>query len=267
MRRAFEAARHERRDEPNEDAVGTRTTDSMTAVAVADGHGSERCDRAARGAALAVSIVLDLLVTQPAVPAEAFGRRLHADWREAVDADLRHDPIQDPGGGTTRHERYLRYGTTIVAAAAGATRLRIVQLGDGDALLARAGSGWTGRPIEKRPGVQPWETASLCQDNAGDETVIVDLDLTNDPVDVCLLATDGLDATFADPEWHDATMHDLVGRLARLRPDDLDTAVREWCVPPAAVGGDDTSIALLVCERATAADPTNESEPHQGVMS
>ena len=239
-------ARHERRGEPMEDASGTRQDPSIAAIAVADGHGSDRCPRAARGAELAVEVALDLLVDSAFWSAEGLAGELVDRWRAAVTDDLELDPM--PGSqlfGDDEMLPFLWYGTTLIAAAGRTGTLRLMQIGDGDVLLGHRGHD-VHRPIPPRGPLPPAQTESLCQPDADERVVVVDHDLETARFDACLIATDGLDCAFADEKWHGATMGDLLDRLSGMAPNDLPAAVERWCRAPAESGGDDTSMAVLV---------------------
>src|SRR5436853_7834800 len=90
-------------DRPNEDAWAMTPPGAVAAVAVADGHGSERCPRAGAGAALAVNLAVECL-SRAAADAEnpsalevqlrtVTGPDLIARWRKLVLADVAERPF------------------------------------------------------------------------------------------------------------------------------------------------------------------------------
>lgn len=251
---------HKRRDLPCEDAAGTRARGPWSAVAVADGHGSSRHPRAAQGAAFAVAAALDALVTLPNSNLDdLLGRlrllpgALHRSWRSTVEAAVAEQPLTEDEGLATGIEgtpgSLRAYGSTLLGATASDRWLALVQLGDGDIVVGRAGGSAAGRPIRSAETSDPRRTDSLCHADAPRRTRVALIDLVEAPVEVVLLATDGFGAAFDQPDWHDETARQLVAAARDMSDDTLAAAVRDWCGPPAQVGGDDVSLGVLVPTR------------------
>lgn len=238
-------ARHLLRSEPSEDRHASGVVDDVGVIVIADGHGSPRCTRAGTGAAIATRITYDELM-ESSGPASGLPKKIVGLWRCAVDKDLATHPPTAAEEELAPTPHHLLYGTTVIGVRAAPDTLRIVQIGDGDVLLGRVGSPGARRPVPQLPDARPGETDSLCQTDAADRATVAEYDLVRTPVDVVLVATDGLDAAFEDPDWHDATIADLLQRLPSISAADLEEAVASWCRPPAEAGGDDTTIALLV---------------------
>jgi hypothetical protein len=209
---------------------------------VADGHGSQRCPRAGRGAELALEVAVGLLREHPPVVHD-IPRQLVSRWRRRVDDDLARHPAtpQEPQGEAS----YLLYGTTVAAASVRAGRLRVLNIGDGDVLLLRASDPSDVLPLRLGGPTPGWLTHGLSEPNATEHVGVVELDLENPPTDVVLLSTDGFGGAFADPDWHAATGLDLMRRIGRLRPQEMETELSRWCDSPARIGGDDVSLAVL----------------------
>lgn len=174
-------SRHEREGRPNQDRSGAWAPDQGSrvagsdgedsyvspeavagpvVVAVADGHGSERYTRSAKGAELAVSSAIEVLSAaaeplaerlraeeaagQDRVAAEV-ARRIVEVWLSAVYADLEADPVDegDPpekagGRPTTRASaKTVPYGTTLLASLVHDGVFLAVQIGDGALVAVR----------------------------------------------------------------------------------------------------------------------------------
>jgi len=245
MSASARGARHVRLGEPNEDAHRAGHSNGRAIIAVADGHGSRSCPRADRGSRFAVDALFDVLAGDVGTN-QALGETLVDRWRSMVEADLDADPpTTDEGAGAPPN--HLLYGTTAVGVAADDTTITVVQIGDGDVLLGSQASPTSRRPIPPQDVNRPGETESLCLVDAASRVHVASVDTVLDPVDAVLVATDGLDNAFEADAWHDETMNDLVGRLVNAAsPDDIAASLQEWCESPAAVGGDDTTIGLLV---------------------
>lgn len=241
-------AHHEHRGAPNEDHARARIGDSGVAVAVADGHGAPQYRRAERGSRLATRAALEVLGDAAAasdgpdreqLPAALVGR-----WRQLVADDLEHDPPDPAEVG--RHPPRSLYGTTVLAAAQAPDGLLLAQLGDGDILLGRCDEPTIHRPIPAVEYAFPGATDSLVQDDATDHVRVALVPPDRFDPEVVLLATDGLDAARPGRDWHAGVMAETCQRLREVAADELDGAVGAWCRKPAQVGGDDTTMALLV---------------------
>ncbi len=234
-------AAHARRAQPSEDSHRIGTFGSSAIVALADGHGSERCVRARVGADFATQALFDVLSTEPSVPSNELANCVLSGWRSAVDADVAANP---PVGNIVATEaRRLLYGTTAIGVALGDNVLRVLQIGDGDVVIGERGIERAIRHVAPAVPGPGGETFSMCDVDAAAHFGVAEYDLRR--IDVVLAATDGFGSAFGDPDWHDAMLADLRSRLSAMSVDDFDDAVARWCSAPAETGGDDTTIAVL----------------------
>lgn len=236
-------AAHAHRGAPNEDAADT-TDDGVLAIAVADGHGTDQCPRAVTGAAFAVNAVLATgrAIAHGADPAQ-LADDLTRRWDDAVHADLSTTPpsTQEAALGPPRR----LYGTTALGAALlPDDTLVLCQLGDGDVVVGLTG-GELLRPFPPIDLQVPGRTNSLAQVAAAAHVRTHTIPDAAARVDLVLLATDGLSDAYAEPDWHEEVVADLRARLRGTDPAGLASAITGWCQAPAAIGGDDTTIALL----------------------
>lgn len=252
---------HAAAGEPAEDAWRVHATKESDVVAVADGHGSHRCPRAALGAQLAVDVAVQILAELTTAAqtaqqlAETLAERLPAllvgAWQDAVLAHHAGAPFNaeelaaigepDPDRSAT----LLAYGSTLIAAARTAHGVAMCQIGDGDAVVALA-DGAVLRPIRNDPSNVGHLTSSLAQFDAVQAVRTVLVDYARHPVDLVFLSTDGFGAAQADPDWWELTARQLRDRIGRLDPAQVAASLPEWIADAAVTGGDDVTLVVLV---------------------
>ena len=217
------------------------TVGSTAIVALADGHGSERCARARSGADFATQALFDVLSTEPIVPTNELASCVLSSWRRVVDADMAADPPSADAVATEPSR--LLYGTTAIGVSLDESVLRVVQIGDGDVVIGERGIDRAIRHVAPAVPGPGGATFSMCDLDAAAHFGVAEYDLRS--IDVVLAATDGFGSAFEDPNWHDAMLADLRARLHSMSVDDFHDAVASWCSAPAETGGDDTTIAVL----------------------
>jgi hypothetical protein len=243
--RTARGARHERSGEPNQDAIAVAHAPAAM-VAVADGHGSQRCPRSDVGAAIAVAVARDLLPAFATDPRDVAALRpvlaaaLVAAWRAGVEAHLARHPFSH--AETIAGNAPLRaYGATLVAVVAAGDSVLAVQIGDGDVWLADEGA--TRRLVARDLRYALNGTASLCMDHAADEVRVTRM--TVDRPALAIVATDG----FARPLATDADFVAAVRSLYdRVRAAGLDAVLDALPVDLAgatAHGGDDVTVGMV----------------------
>jgi len=223
-----------RRGAPNEDAIGWAARDGALTVAVADGHGSDRCPRAAEGAQLAVQAVVDALgglEQSGGLPnPEAFdGLR-----RDVVRAWLKALPEPQP----------LLFGTTAVGLLVTEGWLVAIQLGDGEVLIVDA-AGDVSHLIAPDPLLLGNDTTGLATDDAAEQIRVRAFVLTERPR-LLLMATDGYSNSFATPAGFHQAASDFSAMVAEDGLPSLEPDLVGWLDETSALGsGDDISVALI----------------------
>lgn len=237
----------------NQDAVSWWEDANVLAVAVADGHGSSRSFRSARGARLAAGVAIDVLRDYAGEPIDdavlrTVAEQLVEKWRAAVLADLDGDPISDEelaGAGVARNvvsaDHFRVYGSTLLAALLTGEQGTIWQLGDGDVVAATDDEVW--EPVPRDPQLVANETTSLCLLDASRHVRTGLLqDVTG--LQLLLLGTDGV--SNAMPEgWQRETALDLVGQLQVHGSDTVGAQLPAWLAEWAGHSGDDVTVALV----------------------
>ncbi|MCP3975671.1 MAG: protein phosphatase 2C domain-containing protein [bacterium] len=270
-------ALHVRHGVPNQDAVSwspaTGAANSAL-LAVADGHGSNRCFRSKTGAALAVTAAInsmagflagtDDIVNLEASASELLARPLVESWLEAVACDLADKPfserelnrLEKEEGSKARLEVLsgpaMAYGTTLLLAGADDRGIVLLQVGDGDILTVSA-AGRVERPLPPDPRSVGNATASLARAAAWQDARTRALPARSAQPELVLAATDGYANSFADDAGFLQVGSDL---LAMIRSEGLGRVSGElerWLQEVSELGsGDDVTVALLVAEERAA---------------
>jgi hypothetical protein len=264
-------AAHARAGLPLQDASGYADVSGRLVLAVADGHGSSRHFRSARGSQLAVEAGLGSageLGARLAASGGAAQLRAAAQdelvpavtgrWRLAVQHDLSEHPLASrerlscvPGDDAT-----VPYGSTLLLALLADPWLVLCQIGDGD-MVAVYPDGTADRPAPPDPRLDGQYTTSLCQPDAASAFRVAVIDLGRRPVAALLLATDGFgNAQTAEP-WDQLFGTDLL-RLTRAHGTDwVGAQFPAWVARCASAdgSGDDAAAALLVRAGMRGGDP------------
>ena len=241
---------HVRDGRPVQDAVRTWVEGDSAVVAVADGHGHHEHFRSDVGAQLAVQTAVDALVA--ALPQFTDSGAAHraipdvaAGAVEAWTAGVRQHAANNPFEAGVPRDQLRPYGTTLLAMAVVGDALAFFQIGDGDTVVVD-GSGHATRPLPEDPDLDGVSTASLCQPNPLKSLRAAALDVRQSDVVLAFQCTDGFGSSRVDAAgWWQQTGEELV-RFGRERG--LDWVAEQlpgWLEEPAAVGGDDTTLALI----------------------
>lgn len=244
---------------PIQDAVLTWSDDGgrQAVVAVADGHGHRNHFRSDTGAALAVvSAVEELRRVLPELRAadddarervERAGAAIVATWAAKVRHHVAanpYSPDEDELGASADPLR--AYGSTILATAVSGDVMVFLQIGDGDTVLVTA-DGAAARPLPEDPDLDGLHTTSLCQPRPLDALRVEVVDAAAERVALVFLCTDGFGRSRVDAEgWWRQTGEQLVEFTRTRGVGWVREQLPEWLAEPALVGGDDTTMALLV---------------------
>ena len=248
---------HVRDGLPIQDAVLTWSDGGAAVVAVADGHGHRLHFRSDTGAALAaVSAVEELrralpLLTDTASAgdvATAAAAAVVQTWRAKVAHHREANPFTEAelASGGAAGDPLRPYGTTLLAAAVSGDVLVFVQIGDGDTVMVDA-QGEASRPLPVDPDLDGLHTSSLVQPDPLASLRVGVVDARVEEIVLAFLCTDGFGGSRVDADgWWRQTGQQLVdfGRSRGL--DWVRDQLPDWLEEPAQVGGDDTSMAILV---------------------
>jgi hypothetical protein len=238
--------------------------------AVADGHGSPRSFRSAKGADFATRCARDTLwrfqKESSGLPENAdllkalvndLPRDLVLAWRKAVEQDLERYPLSDDeltrleeaaGAGAYRQVQdnpYLIYGATLLVVLVTTHGLAFLQLGDGDILLV-AENGATHRPLPRDARLMGNETTSLCGHEAWRDFRTGWLPFTQPAPALVLLSTDGYCNSFHDDAAFLQVGADLLGLLRSEGAGSVCRSLGGWLEESSQEGsGDDITLAVL----------------------
>lgn len=269
MGASIRGASHIRSGLENQDAWGVwRANDPQRAIAavVCDGHGSPRCIRSARGAALGVEAVRTVLGTvsgaaggelpSAAALADGLAAQVVDTWRSLVSHDLLAHPIRpDEFDRLTAARREqalvevmlnpaLAYGATLLMCLVTDEHVLCAQLGDGDILLV-CDDGRCRRALAADPNLLANQTTSLCSEEAARQ-VRVALLPRSARLHLVLLSTDGVSNAFrSDADFFrlgEDLLQDLAARPAAELADDLPGWLEEFSQMGS---GDDATICLM----------------------
>ena len=255
---------HVRDQLPIQDAVLT-WSDPQTGqavIAVADGHGHKLHFRSDTGSALAaVSAVEELRRMLPRLGAldgpdngeaaiDLLSRTAASvvdTWVAKVEHHLAANPYSPAEDEIGASEDPLRaYGTTILAAAAAGDLVAFLQIGDGDSVLVSS-RGEASRPLPEDPDLDGLHTSSLCQPRPLDALRVAVVDARVDDIALVFLCTDGFGRSRVDADgWWRQTGEQLLEFSRSRGLHWVRDQLPEWLAEPALIGGDDTTMALLV---------------------
>jgi hypothetical protein len=286
-------ASHERNGQGNQDAVRLKNpsgADDILLLAIADGHGSTRSFRSARGSAMAAECALrelrrfirrlgpDAPLSRVRNQAKTrWPRTLIAAWKSAVRADVvatpftllefaafpDSPPVAKPGEELPI-TAYLAYGATLVAVAITRRYILYSQLGDGD-ILSVQDDGGVSRPLPRRHEFMANQTMSLCSHHAPDEFQIrVDARRARAPA-LIMLSTDGYANCFDDDEGFFKVGADFLSYLRAQGPGFVGEKLEEWLRQSSQDGsGDDITVGLAARAKAVPFSPRPETGSGKG---
>jgi hypothetical protein len=263
-------ASHCRLGRPNQDAVAWYQTEGdfpFIAVAISDGHGSNKCFRSDMGSRLAVSVAVRELEgfarRQPSADmadikdrSKELARQIVVAWQAGVRDALVANPLTSEELSTLEGQDgcqsrsvleenpLVAYGATIICALLVPSFIAFLQLGDGD-ILSVAQSGDVTRPMASDPRLFANETTSLCLPEAWKAMRVECLALSSAPAMV-LLSTDGYANSFKQDADFLKVGVDLLD-VARVQGLDCISAnLESWLAETSSGGsGDDITLALI----------------------
>lgn len=255
---------HVRDQLPLQDSVLTWSDYELgqAVLAVADGHGHKLHFRSDTGSALAVVCAVEelrrILADLARLDASgdhaaavdlvsAAGASLVDNWAAKVRHHIEANPYtpaeEDLGAAA---DPLRAYGSTILATAAAGDLVVFLQIGDGDSVLVSA-DGQASRPLPEDPDLDGLHTSSLCQARPVDALRVAVVDARVDDVALIFLCTDGFGRSRVDADgWWRQTGEQLLDFSRTRGLVWVREQLPEWLEEPARIGGDDTTMALLV---------------------
>lgn len=246
---------------------------------VSDGHGDPRCARSDKGSKIAVQIASEKLAefarhidekddtafspydnlkipSRQATTIRKLTDAIVASWWDAVESDFATTPLSEDEEDAIGEEmaRLYRsgvqidhlYGATLICALMVHDLLILIQQGDGACVVLHI-DGMMASPIGEDARCFANVTTSLCDYDAADNIRQAVVDLAENPLYACILATDGVDNSFTGEDslksYFKGMLIDFASDGDRRRFEgSLESALAELTE----VGsGDDVSIAII----------------------
>ncbi|MCL2543940.1 MAG: protein phosphatase 2C domain-containing protein [Nocardioidaceae bacterium] len=246
---------HVRDGLPLQDAVLTWAEGDQAVIAVADGHGHRAHFRSDTGAALAVVSAVEEVrrllpeVTDAGTATDVARRAMTAmvtTWTDKVRHHIEAHPFSEAEQALGAAADPLRpYGSTVLVVGVAADVMVVAQIGDGDVVLVDS-RGEAFRPLPDDPRHDGVRTSSLCQPDPLDSLHVAAVDTGVAGVTLAFLCTDGFGNSRVDPDWWRQTGGQLGAFVATNGIAWVRDQLPGWLEEPARVGGDDTTMALIV---------------------
>lgn len=278
-------ASHRRKGTESQDHIKYHDERGSAIVAVADGHGSAKSFRSAKGAEFAVEVsygyAWDLLraassggdrflsFVKDQVETD-IPRRIVRDWIRKVDQHLEREPfseqdlatLEEQAGPESRRrveqDGRLAYGSTLITAIALESFAVCWQIGDGDVLTV-SGHREVSRPVPRDARLIANETTSLCSPEAWR---MFRSAILGTPAPVIMLSTDGFANSFLDDEGFFKFGSDVSDIIAEQGLAQVTANLPNWLAEITQRGsGDDISLGIICRPNALLPTPASFEPP------
>jgi len=259
-------ATHERNGLPLQDSKRIdEISDRITILAVADGHGSDKCPRSDRGSTMAVNSFCDIMKkyllsygTQdegmPNLIAflnregdMRFAQDVCAEWQSRVKQSFYKDKdesLVDADGNIDWPKVYSLYGTTLLGMLITDSFVFTFQIGDGDINLITAD--------DMSPMVEPekflgTETHSMSKVDAWRKSVasLRMKDIESEKPYLYMLSTDGFVNSYASDEDFEKTCRGYYDMIGQHGFEAVKENLAKWLKETSQLGcGDDVTVVL-----------------------
>ncbi len=261
-------AAHVGSGQPNQDALKW-TPDAgvgrSVIGAVADGHGAAAHSRSDVGARLAVESAAELMARHldggaAAEEQSALAGEILRLWRGRVERHLIAHPLDTLDVLLLKGSPYTPYGATLIAMGANDEQIVMLQIGDGELILAFA-DGRVERPLPPDEGLTGEQTYSLCLDGAEQRFrwAMLSRETADQSPDFMMLVSDGVSKSFRDEAALEAAIREL-RRRAHGNWEGALAALPPWLKLLSELGSGDDSTACLAIRTADDASPKEETD-------
>lgn len=258
---------------PNQDSIRSEIdrAGEYGILAVADGHGSDKCFRSDIGSRLAVRTAVEMLeriakqsngsnlsfikdVIENKLPESILSiwrKRIEEDYLTARFSKLNKEKnivsfSTDSMETETKLENmYLAYGSTLLAAIVTNGYVAGIQIGDGETLIVSE-DGKVECPIPKDERLFANDTTSLCSENAIADFRFFFERLSDSPPALILLTTDGYVNSFRNESGFLKVGTDILEIFKKEGPDYVEANIEGWLEEASKHGsGDDITLGIL----------------------
>lgn len=263
---SIKGATHERNGLPLQDSKRIdEISDKITIIAVADGHGSEKCPRSDRGATMAVNSfceimkkyllsygtqedgMLNLIAFLNREGDTRFAQDVCAEWQSRVKQSYyknKEENLVNPDGDIDWAKVYSLYGTTLLGMLITDTFVFTFQIGDGDINLITEN--------DMSPMVEPekflgTETHSMSKVDAWRKSVtsLRRKDIESEKPYLYMLSTDGFVNSYASDEEFKKTCKGYYDMIGQHGFEAVKENLAKWLKETSRLGcGDDVTVVL-----------------------
>lgn len=260
-------ATHERNGKPLQDSKKIiEISDRITILAVADGHGSEKCTRSERGSAIAVNVFcsvmknyllsygqdengMSALVTFLNREGDMrFAQDVCEEWQARVKQSFYKNKAEEfvsEEGTIDWKSVYSLYGTTLLGMLITDTFVFSFQIGDGDITIV---TNTDVSPLVEADKILGTETHSLSKPDAWRKSVasLRRKDADSDTPYLYLVSTDGFANSYANDEEFNKTCMEYYQMIGGHGFDAVKDNLAKWLKETSEYGcGDDVTVVMV----------------------
>lgn len=263
-------ATHQRNGLPCQDSKKiVEISDDIVIIAVADGHGSEKCPRSDRGSTIAVNTFCEVmknylqsygldenglsnLITFLNREGDMrFAQDICEEWQARVKQSYyknKEDGMLDDDGNIKWSAVYSLYGTTLLGMLITNTFVFSFQIGDGDINLVTEDGVFALVEPEKFLGT---ETHSLSKSDAWRKAVASIRRRDGEDEESCMymLSTDGFANSYTSDVEFQKTCSDYFGMIREHGAETVQANLKKWLTETSELGcGDDITVVMAYFE-------------------
>ena len=260
---SVKGATHVRNGAPLQDSYKIeKVSDDISIIAVADGHGSEKCPKSKNGSMIAVNVFCKVmkeywqkyeeqpesLITWLNREGELrFAQDICEEWQRRVRKsfnDSKSEKPLDENGKTDWKEVYKLYGTTLLGLMITPTFIFAFQLGDGDIQLVDQNGV---SPVVETEKILGTETHSISKIDAWRKAVSVTRrrEVAEELPYLYMLSTDGFANSYLTEEDFARTCREYFIMIREHGFDEVCSNLGKWLSETSELGcGDDTTLVM-----------------------
>jgi len=266
----IKGATHVRNGKPLQDAKKiVEISDNITIIAVADGHGSDKCPRSDRGAAIAVNTFCDVMSRYLVSYGQSengmanlvaflnregdtrFAQDICEEWQSRVKKSFKKNKVDNliKDGVPEWEKVYSLYGTTLLGMLVTDAFVFSFQIGDGDIIMVTENDVYTLVEPEKFLGT---ETHSLSKKNAWQKSVasVSRKEAKKDLPYMYMVSTDGFANSYTSDDKFKQTCKEYFEMIGKHGFDAVKQNLGKWLKETSELGcGDDVTLVIAYFEK------------------
>lgn len=260
-------ATHVRNQKPCQDSKKIiEISDQITILAVADGHGSEKCPRSDRGSMIAVNTFCEVMKNYLQAYGEdetgfanlitflnregdmRFAQEICKEWQYRIRQSFYKNKIadmMDETGAIQWPAVYSLYGTTLLGMLITDKFVFSFQIGDGDIVKVTQD---VAEPIVHPEKFLGTETHSLSKPDAWRKAVtsVCRRDAAVETPYMYMLSTDGFANSYSSDAEYQKTCREYLQMLQEHGADEVQSNLKQWLTETSELGcGDDITVVMV----------------------